>query len=367
MRSLRILAFVTIAISCVSCWACSRSVAVDNPSTSSSKKISRDFETKVHALKELPLPKAISLVQESSIKKGEGGHFIYPSSMSTDKDGNILIADNNGHAINSYSAKARETTVLPTPPGDGALRFPIAIRKAQQKIYVIDDEGIKTFKEDGQLEKLLRTYYSMWDFVLGPDGSIYANTAFKDPTASEGLIVKLNPHGERVSSFGQRLNHSQYRGMDDRVHLSCSWPLLFVAFRHRSTVGVYDLTKEQFVREFGIQHPVFSRLEALSKDESFTNPSATTTALPRYIAGITVVNDRVFVLLHLPHVEIVEFDFLGNEKNRFRNPEITSVLDYFGLGVYEESGSRKFYVGVSGVSGDEESPFLTRFAVASAN
>lgn len=367
MQSLRIPAFIAVAICCVTSVACMKSVAVDKPPASSSKKISRDFETKIAALKELASPNAISIKQEYSIRKGEGGHFIYPGAMSADKDGNILIADNNGHAITSLSPKARETRVLPTSTGDHALRFPAAVRKAQQKIYVIDDEGIKVFKENGEFEKLLRNYFSMWDFVVAPNGSIYANTAFKAPTDSDGLIVKLDTNGERVSSFGRRLNHLQYKGMDDRVYLYCSWPLLFAAFRHQPRVAVYDLTKEQLVREFSVQHPAFSRLDALTKDTSFTNPSAAKTALPRYIAGLTMMNDRVFVLLHLPHVEIVEFDLLGNEKNRFRSSEIKSVQDYFGLAVHEEGGVRKFDVGVSGVSGDEETPFLTQFAVATSN
>lgn len=365
MQSRRIPAFIAVAIFCITCWGCTKSVAV-NPTAKPPKTISRDFETKVTALKELPPTSAIALKQERSIKKGEGARFIYPSSMVTDNDGNILITDNNGHAIDLYSAKTNETTVLLTPTGDDALHFPLAVRKAQQKIYVIDDDGVKIFKENGQYEKVLRTHFSMWDFVVGKDGSIYANTAFKAPTDSDGLIVKLNPNGERVSSFGRRLKQPQYRGMDDRVSMECSWPLLFVAFKHQPLVAIYDLTSEKLVREFTIQHPVFSRLKALSKDESFTNPSLSRVALPRYVAGITVVDDRIFVLLHLPHVEIVEFDFLGNEKSRFRSTEVSNVLDYFGLGVQNESGVRKFYIGGSGVVGDEESPFLTQFAVATS-
>src|SRR5262249_6046870 len=148
------------------------------------------------ALKELPLPSAIALKKEISIEKGGGAHFIYPSSMDTDKSGNILIADNMAHTLDLYSAKTNETTVVQTPTGDGALRFPFGVRKAEQKIYVTDDEGVKVFKENGQYEKLLRTHYSMWDFALGNDGSIYANTAYRGQAESEGLIVKLNPNGE---------------------------------------------------------------------------------------------------------------------------------------------------------------------------
>ena len=79
-----------------------------------------------------------------------------------------------------------------------------------------------------------------------------------------------------------------------------------------------------------------------------------------------MIDDRIFVLLHLPQVEIVEFDFLGNEKNRFRSPEVTNVLDYFGLGIQNERGVRKFYVGGSGVAREEDSSFLAQFAVATS-
>lgn len=363
MQNHKIPAFIAVAICCITCWGCTKSVAV-NPTAKPSKS---DFETKQAALKELPPTSAISLKQEHSIKKGEQGRLIYPSSMVTDKDGNILIADNNGHALDLYSAKTNELSVVPTPTGEGALLFPVAVRKAQQKIFVIDEQGLKIFKENGQYERLLRTHLSIWDFVLGKDGSIYANTAHKAATESDGLIVKLNPNGEQVSSFGRRLSQPQYKGMDDRVFLASSWPLLFVAFKHRPQVAIYDLTTEKLVREFSIQHPVFSRLEALSKDESFTNHSASAVKLTRYVAGITAVDDRIFVLLHLPQVEIVEFDFLGNEKNRFRSSEVSNVLNYFGLGIQNERGVLKFYVGGSGVAGDKDSSFLAQFAVATSD
>jgi len=364
MQSHKIPAFIAVAICCITCWGCTKSVA-NNPAAATPSK--GDFEIKQAALKEFPPTSAVSLKQEHSIKKGEEGRLIYPSSMVTDKNGNILIADNNGHAIDLYSVKTNEIGVLPTPTGEGALRFPFRVRKAQQKIYVVDDQGIKIFKENGQYERLLRTHLSVWDFVLGKDGSIYANTAHKALTESDGLIVKLNTNGERVSSFGRRLSQPQYNGMDDRVFLESSWPLLFVAFKHRPQVAVYDLTTEKLVREFSIQHPVFSRLEALSKDESFTNPSASTVMLPRYVAGITAVDDRIFVLLHLPQVEIVEFDFLGNEKNRFRSSEVSNVLNYFGLGIQNKRGVLKFYVGGSGVADDKDSSFLAQFAIATSD
>jgi len=365
MQSHKIPVFITIAILCICCWACTKSVAV-NPTAKLSKGNARDFETKQAALKELPPTSATALKQERSINKADGGKFIYPSSMVTDTDGNILIADNMAHAIDLYSAKTNETTVFPTPTGEGALRFPFVVRTANQKIYVTDDEGMKIFKENGEYETLLRIHYSMWDFVLGNDGSIYANTAYRGSAESEGLIVKLSPNGERVSSFGRRLNQPQFKGIDDQAFMACSWPLLFVAFKHRPLVAIYDLTNEKLVREFAIQHPVFSRLDTLSKDETFTNPTSSRVVLPRYLAGVTVVDDRIFVLLHLPQVEIVEFDFLGNEKNRFRSPEVSNVLNYFGFGIQNKRGVRKFYVGGSGVA-SEESPFLTQFAVGTSD
>ena len=78
------------------------------------------------------------------------------------------------------------------------------------------------------------------------------------------------------------------------------------------------------------------------------------------------MDDRIFVLLHLPQVEIVEFDFLGNEKNRFRSSE-SNVLGYFGLGIQNERGVLKFYVGGSGVADDKDSSFLAQFAVATSD
>lgn len=246
------------------------------------------------------------------------------------------------------------------------MHFPTTIREWQGKIFVSDEDGIKIFNQEGQLQNLLRSFYGIFNFSVADDGAIYANVSYKTPKDSDPLIVKLNNQGEKTSGFGARQNHLQYKGLDDNAYLFCAQQLLFVAFQHRPLIQIYDLKREQLVREFAVKHPAFGSLDELAKDKTFTNPSPSKTALPRYIAGVAATSDRVFVLLHLPHVEIIEFDLEGHEKNRFRSAEVSRVLNYFGFDAREVSGNYVFYVGIASLIDQEESPFLTEFFVARA-
>ena len=358
MRIRNTLAITAVIVSCVVTWGCARKLEPTS-SAGSATPPSSDFELKVAILKNIPATSAIALKSERTIKKGEGGNFVYPSSFVVKKERDVLIADNNGHTIQQWLSTETKTTELIRD----SLQFPSTIKETNGRIYVSDNDGIKIFKENGQYETLLRTYYALFNFVVAEDQSIYANPEFRSPKDSDPLIVKLNAKGERVSGFGRRLNNLKFNGLDDRALLVRSGQFLFAGFKHRPVIEVFDLSGEKLIREIAVTHPAFEALEKLSHDERFTNPSPRKTALPRFIAGISVAGDSLFVLLHLPHVEIVEFDFQGTERKRYRSLEVQSAIDYFGLEARKENGSNRFYVGVSGISETDEVPFLIQFSV----
>lgn len=366
MQNLSRHALILLIAACA-CLACSGKLEAPPTALATPAAASGDFAAKVAALKDLTLTNAVTLRTEHTVRKGDGADFVFPSSLLVDRDGEVLIADNNGHAIYRWSNGHPKTTALVSSTSEYPLQFPTTIQEVGGKIYVADNDGIKVFKKNGRFESLLRTYYALFDFVLSDDRSIYANPEFRNLKDSDPLIVKLSPNGQRVSGFGRRLNHPKFKGFDDRAFLARSGKLLFAAFRHRPQVAVFDLSQEQLVREFPVSHSAFESLAKLAQDEKITNPTPAQVVLPRYIAAVTVLADSVFVLLHLPHVEIVEFSLDGAEKRRYRSAEITEARDYFGLAVRRESDSVKFFVGVSGTSDTDEIPFLTRFSISSAD
>ena len=363
MRNLRVLNSVCAA-AFLTCAACTTKPVTTAGASAPPAPLPREFRVKEQAIAELAAPSGISLTPTRLIKKGEGGNFIYPSSITSIETGTLYIADNNGHTIQYCPDKALSTTPF---PASGNLRFPTTIRAWREHLFVADDEGIKVFTLDGKFERVLRTFYAIFNFTIADDGSIYANVSYRAPKDTDPLILKLDQDGKRVSGFGSRLNHLQFKGLDDNAYLLCSGQLLFAAFKHRPIVQVYDLKEQRLLREIVITHPIFAKLEDLAKDQTYTNPSSSRTALPRFTAGIIAIGNRLFVLLHLPYIEIVEVDFEGHERNRFHSIETTRVLDYFGFAARtSNSNNNLFDLGIAGVVNQADSPFLVEFTTTNA-
>jgi len=353
MKTAHTFILLVALISCGTLSSCSRKPA-STFAAETSREPSREFSIKENGLRNIPVVSPDTLTLQRKITKGEGGKFIYPSFLSSSPIGDVFIADNNGHTIQYVpsGSSSSEPFVTSTP-----LHFPMVIRQTSEQVVVSDDDGLKLFDKKGTLQKLLRTYYGIFNFTVAND-SIYANVSYRSPKDNQPLITKLNFEGERVDAFGNRSNNSDLKGLDDQAYLANAGELLFVAFRHRPLVQVYNPKQRKLVREFEVKHEVFEKLKPLAEDKAFTNPSPSRTALPRYIAGIAAVENSFFVLLHLPQVEIVEFDFEGNEKNRFRSSKVTRVLDYFGFDVRRVNGENLFDVGVAGVVDHNDIPFL---------
>jgi hypothetical protein len=356
MKSAPIFIIFLALIGCGGLSSCSRKPA-STLAAESSREPSREFSIKENGLRNIAVISPDTLTLERRITKGEGGKFIYPSFLSSSRNGDVFIADNNGHNIQYVpsGSSSSEPFVTSTP-----LHFPMVIRQTSEQIVVSDDDGLKLFDKKGTLQKLLRTYYGIFNFAVAND-SIYANVSYRSPKDNQPLITKLNYEGERVGGFGSRSNNPDLKGLDDQSYLVSTGELLFVAFRHRPLVQVYNLSQRKLVNEFEVKHEIFESLKPLAADKSFTNPSPARTALPRYIAGIACVENALFVLLHLPQVEIVEFDFAGHEKNRFRSSKVTRVLDYFGFDVRKQNGEYNFDVGVAGIVDHNDIPFLLEF------
>lgn len=321
-----------------------------------------ELEIKIAALGRFAAPPAAPLKSESVIKKGEGGEFIYPASLAASADGGVYLADNNGHAIHYRRANEPHADALPIQSGGGKLLFPTTVREHGGNLFVSDNEGIKVFGRDGKFQRLLRTYYGIFDFVVARDGSIYASVTYNAPKDSDPLIVKLDATGKRVGDLGRRRTVPQYRGLDERVYLHLTDELLIAAYKHRPVVQVYNLSDGALAREFNVSHPAFAPLDEIYNKGVAAGSSSTKTFIPRYIAGVSASGGRLFVLLHLPRPEIVELDLQGRETNRYRNDEVSNVIDYFGFDVRAAGDRPLFYTGVCGVPGQEDVPFLAVLA-----
>lgn len=262
---------------------------------------------------------------------GEVDSFVYPVSLCLSNKNVIYISDNNAHSIRFRERDSGTLGTLPKNPGKhGSLVWPNAIHSWGDSLFVSDDEGIKIFGADGSFQRLLRTYYLIKEFTIAEDGTVYINPAFRDAAASKPLIVGLNRHGTKVREFGKRVHDQSLMGLDDQAFLSTSGSYLFVVFKHRPVINIYRSNGELH-QTININHPIFSALGSLSTDRSFTHPVPNKFRLPTYVAGATLIGERLFVFLHLPVPEIIEFDLEGQETARYRADISAPITDYRGF------------------------------------
>ena len=270
---------------------------------------------------------------EKQVETGAGDvdSFVYPVSLCLSNKNVMYISDNNAHSIRFRERDSETLGTLPKNPGThGSLVWPNAIHYWGDSLFVSDDEGIKIFGADGSFQKLLRTYYLIKEFTIAGDGTVYINPAFRDSAASKPLIVGLNRHGTKVKEFGKRVHDQSFMGLDDQAFLSTSGSSLFAVFKHRPVINIYRSNGELY-RTLSINHPIFSALKSLSTDRSFTHPVPNKFRLPIFVAGATLIGERLFVLLHLPVPEIVEFDLEGQETGRYRADTSSPITDYRGF------------------------------------
>ena len=64
------------------------------------------------------------------------------------------------------------------------------------------------------------------------------------------------------------------------------------------------------------------------------------------MAGVSIVGESIFVLLHLPRIEVVEFTLQGKERARYHCDDLPTIGNYFGFDARSEGGGYLFTIGV---------------------
>jgi hypothetical protein len=274
------------------------------------------------------------------------GAIVFPAGLCYSNSGGLYISDNNGQKIQYWPSDSSTASVLPTEPAKAQLKFPNTVQWSSGRILVSDNDGIKMFSAEGHLERLTRSYFGISSFTLTDKGSILANTLIRTPDNDDPLIVEIEQGGKQVRGFGTRRNVAGHNGAEDIAFLALSKTLLFAAFKHRPTIEVYDIDSGELVQTLTVDHPVFRTLQNdLTSETLSQGQQPGRVFVPRYSAGIRVVNNRVFLCLHLPEPEIWELDQKGNRLAEFRISGLPPAVDFFGFDVRLDKGNLLFAVG----------------------
>lgn len=213
----------------------------------------------------------------------------------------------------------------------------------QGDLFVVDAGRIQVFDPDGKYKRSFKNIDTINDFVVG-NGYIYANCIYGYQDTDENpLIHKYNLMGKLVNTFGKRLNIENHQSIDSRSYLTFQNDTLIAGFKHHPLLKQFS-TEGELINEIRIEFEILNKLEKYNYDKSFTNPVRRVVNLPRLIAGIDSTENRFYILLHLPRVEILELDKDGKITNVYYNKEINEIENFAGFHVLEENKSIFFYV-----------------------
>lgn len=288
------------------------------------------------------------LATSRQVTNDAGGNFVVPSAIAYSPEGDVYIADNNGQVVHRWKANSDRAEVFLSQK-TGALNFPYAIQYENRKLYVSDNDGIKIFSEDGQFEKLIRIYFGVFSFVVTSKATILVNTLLREADDSDPLIVELDHNGKLMRGFGVRRNVPGHNGLEDKAFFAIDNGQLFVAFKHRPSVEIYDIDSGKLSRTLDISHPVFLSLaNALLLDHEVSEKKLSGEAtIPKYLAGIRTSGGRVFVCLYLPRPEIWEINNAGLQVKQIGVLADSAALEIFGFDVRASDATVKVSLGLT--------------------
>lgn len=211
------------------------------------------------------------------------------------------------------------------------------------KLYVVDSGRIQIFDSNGKFLRLFKIFSTPHDILI-KNKNIYANCIYGFYEKEEKpLIIQYDANGKINQSFGDRINKKNHFSFDSRAYLSQKNNTILAAFKHYPIIKIYS-DDGNLKRNIRIKFQILEKLEKYNNDEDFTNPSPGIINLPRLIAGIDCYRDRIFILLHLPRIEILELDMEGKIYNVYYSQIYEDIIDYRGFETLLTNGVLSFLI-----------------------
>ena len=291
--------------------------------------------------------KELSIIRSFPTKEDESQlHYLnYPIDSTFYNSEILFIADLGSSKIIKLSKSGKfleEFGRKGQGPGEIQRLGRIFISK-QGDLFVVDAGRIQVFDPEGKYKRAFKNTDTINDFVVGND-YIYANCIYAyNDTDENPLIHKYNLEGKLIKTFGERLNIENHNSIDSRTYLTFQNDTLISGFKYHPLLKQFS-TEGELIKEIRIDFEILKKLEKYNYDKSFTNPMPRVINLPRLIAGIAATENSLYILLHLPRIEILELNKDWKITNVYFNKDINGNKNFSGFHVYKENKSIFFCI-----------------------
>jgi hypothetical protein len=182
--------------------------------------------------------------------------------------------------------------------------------------------------------------------TIGPDDRLYINPNFpySKPESDQPLIMQFDLSGALMNAFGKRVDKPGNGSLDSRVLLAWYRDELLAVFNHRCKMQRYSLDG-RLRKDIDITYPPLREIEQYNLDPRVTVQGPGRIRLINMVAGVSVFRERIFILLDLPRIEILEFDPEGRKRNHYYCSNVERFIGPGnGLVVSQQHDELRFYV-----------------------
>lgn len=290
----------------------------------------------------IPLPEdAIELEHEFTI---QSENFHSPIKLAADSEGNIYASDEKGGAVYKFDARGElQLQIGQSGKGKVRLRAPYDLLAARDCLIVHDRERQRLEFMDFQGISIKREKMADFtDMAIDESGRLYIAHQVKE---KDSPLVDVYYPDKRRSSFGKPLafRHSM-RVLNSRSLALNEKGELYVAFTYFPIVRKYS-AGGKLLAEYKIDSPIMQakenyNLKKIGKGVAHPTLRAGYRAV---IVDMRAYGDKVYLLSHVPRLEITEMDDEGSITATYwmDSQEVYETNDFV---VQEIDGTMKFYV-----------------------
>lgn len=290
----------------------------------------------------IPLPEnAIELELEFTIRSVR---FRSPIKMTTDREGNIYAsAKRNGAVYKLDSAGEFQLQIGKSGKGRGSLQAPYDLLTTKDYLIIHDTEKRRLEFMDFQDTHIKSQKISDFtDIVSGPKNFLYVAHHVQDESSP---LVNVYFPDRKKSAFGKPLSfHHSMQVLNSRSLALNKKGEVYVAFTYFPIVRKYS-AERVLMDEYRIASPIMKVKENynLKKVGESIAQKTRRVGYRAVIIDIETFDSKIYLLSHVPRLEITEMDDEGNLTATYWM-DSQEVYETNDLMICEVEGEKKFYI-----------------------
>jgi hypothetical protein len=281
-------------------------------------------------------------------KKGTAA--LIKSAVAMEKiDDELYIVDNLQHEISVFLMNGElKTKIGRVGSGPGEFQFPRSLAFYRNKFYFVSNTGIDIFCDDLRYEKRIRPFLNITKIAVF-ENSIYCNT-LDSSLNNYPLIFKLDLNGKiEKYYYDQDIDHSSLKEDKSGNILIFDSMIVFVPINWNQ---IYFLDKNlNLIKKIELEYNLLKDLESWNKTENIRiKPNVWWFC--NMIASAKSFENKIFILLNIPRLEILEISRDGKIDYHYYNDQDFRFMNWIDFAI--EKTNNEFCFNVLGHSMGEE-------------